>query len=233
MIWIDNIKLELYKKYSISPVMMENYQTRYKRFYHRAVFRFELKGVISHSIWDRRDWQGSNEVSRCLIQALGDEVKIRNEWSETFVYFNDLDRLIDAVPKQYRKNLIRLELMQTDAIKAVQKFTHDYPVELTVRKTLPHSQYRYRIYLTNSGKVRRSIGTNNLTAICSALTAYDGLKLDSRFMVYAPRAGYTPDVYFYAKTLDWLPLIYMMEPRFIKRIEQFATIEEIKNDTTA
>ena len=232
MTWIDNTKLELRKKYWISPVIIENYQTRYKRFHHRAAFRFEVKGKseMPRGIWDRRDWQSSNEVARSLRQALGDEVKIRNEWSETFVYFNDLDGLIKALPRRYRNNLVRLELMLSDAIEAKQKFTHDYPVTLTVKKHLPYNRYRYRVYLVTSSKVRRSIGTDNLTAICSALTAYDGLKLDSRFMFYAPRAGYAPNVYFYAETLDWLPLIYMMEPRYIKRIEQFATTEEIKNN---
>jgi hypothetical protein len=233
MTWINDIKQQVKKDYNIEPRIVENYQTRYKKYHHRAAFRFEIApGEPSYS-WSGHDWQSSGRMARGLRDAMGDNVRIRNEWTETFVYFNDLTVLLDAVPRQYQKSLIRLEIMQPEAVAAKQNFTHDYPVELSVRKQLPYNRYRYRIHLAGSGKIRKSIGESNLAAIYDVLKAYEGIQISSKFSRYATRAWYLPDTYFYAETLDWLPIIYIMEPRYIKRIEQFITTKEIHNETTA
>lgn len=228
MTWINDIKQQVKKDYKVEPRIVENYQTRYKQYHHRAAFHFELDKSDPGYSWSRHDWMSSTRMARSLRDAMGDNVRIRNEWTETFVYFNDLSALMNAVPRQYRKNLIRLEIMQPEAVVAKQNFTHDYPVELSVRKQLPYDRYRYRIHLTGSGKIRKSIGESNLSAIYSALQAYEGLKFSNSFGRYATRAWYLPDTYFYAENLDWLPMIYIMEPRYIKRIEQFTTTKELK-----
>lgn len=232
MTWINEITQQVKKDYNVEPRIVENYQTRYKKYHHRAAFRFTLDDYGPGPNWIRRDWESSVAMGRSLQSVLDNNVRIRNEWTETFVYFTDLTAFLDALPQQYRKNLIRLEIMRPAAVVAKKNFTHDYPVELSVRKQLPHNRYRYRIYLTSSGKIRKSIGEPNLSAIYSALQAYEGLKFNNSFSRYATRAWYLPDTYFYAENLDWLPMIYLMEPRYINRIEQFATTEELKNETT-
>lgn len=237
MTWINEIESGLISRYNISPRIVENYKTRYKYYNHRAVFYFQNDDP---DIWDRQfsrfgrhDWTKASKLRIVLIDKLGKDIKFRNEWYETFVYFKDLDALITAIPEDLLESLECLELMSPSAESAKQNFSHEYPVELSIRPRLPFDKYRYRIYTATSTKVRNSIGRENLLNIYGSLKAYDGIHISGRFERYVDRS-WNPDTYFYSETLDWLPLIYMMDPRYIKRIEQFKTTKELDdNDTTA
>lgn len=246
MTWINDIERELESRYSITPRITENYKTRYRRYNHRAVFFFErddtekaenireatsLGWNYRFSFYERHDYKQVIKLKDAIVPKLGNSVKIRNEWYETLVYFENLDSFLSAVPAEQLENLIRLELMAPLAVSAKQNFSHDYPVELTVKPRLPFDKYRYRIYTATSSKVRRSIGTENLLSIYGSLKAYEGIYVPERFERYVER-HWNPDTYFYSETLDWLPLIYMMDPRYIKRIEQFKTTEELEQDDT-
>ena len=237
MTWIEKVKHDLWKQYRITPRIVENFKTRYKKYNHRATFFFENTedpwkqappGYHRWYFYKRQDYEKIRNLKRSLVD-LGDSIKFRNEWHETFVYFESLKSLLDAVPGEYLENIRTLELMNKDTISAKENFTHDYPVELTVRPKLPFDKYRYRVYTATSSKVRYNIGTDNLRGIYRALTAYDGIYIPDRFIQYSGH-NWNPDTYFYSETLDWLPLLYMMEPRYIKRIEQFKTVEELQNN---
>lgn len=237
MTWINEIQRDLQSRYNINPSIVENYKTRYKHYNNRAVFYFQNDNP---DIWDRpfsrfgrHDWTKASKLRIILTDKLGKDIKFRNEWYETFVYFKNLDTLIAATPKYLLESLECLELMSPLAEAAKQNFSHEYPVELSIRPRLPFDKYRYRIYTATSTKVRNSIGRENLLNMHGSLKAYDGIYMSDRFERYADRS-WNPDTYFYSETLDWLPLIYMMDPRYIKRIEQFKTTEELEdNDTTA
>lgn len=245
MTWINDIERDIESSYSITPHIVENYKTRYRRYNHRAVFYLVehadekadhvedlFKGTsFSHYTFGRHDWRKATQLRSALLAKLGNTAKLRNEWIETFVYFEDVNDFLKAVPKDLLQYLRKLELMAPGAVSAKQNFSHDYPVELTVKPRLPFDKYRYRIYTATSSKVRRSIGTENLLSIHGSLKAYEGIYIPDRFERYVER-HWNPDTYFYSETLDWLPLIYMMDPRYIKRIEQFKTSKELEQDDT-
>ena len=105
-------------------------------------------------------------------------------------------------------------------------------MSLTVSKKLPFNRYRYRVYVTNSGKVRRSIGPSNLRHIFGALNNYSGIKFTQCFKRYHDKEWtYIPSLYFYAESLDWLPIIVLTEPRYVTRIEEIKTSKEIENES--
>lgn len=235
MTWIDDVQTKIKKQYKIAPLIAENYKTRYKHYHNRAGFRLVLddKNFEETSYWRNHDWGKFHQLKAALTSKLGNNIKLRNEWFETFVYFKDLDAFLAAIPKNLIPYLSSLELMNPCAIVAKENFVHDYPVDLVVKPRLPFDKYRYRIYTATNGKVRNSIGQENLLSIYGSIKAYDGIYVPQRFERYVERS-WNPDTYFYSETLDWLPLIYMMDPRYIKRIEQFKTTKELEeNDATA
>lgn len=225
MTWIKEIKKHVREQYNLYPRITENYHLRYKKFCHRATLT--IKSQERHLTGN-----SSYVIDHKLKKTYGDSIRVRNEWGGTFVYFNDLDQFLLNLPGDVKSYLTKLEVMNPDAVSTIKNFKHEYPVDLKVTTRLPLKKYRYRVYITSSGKVRKSIGEENLSAICNVLSKYDGLELPSSFKIYAANPRYIPSVYFYATTLDWLPIIYLMDPKFINRIEHFKTKEEINNEPT-
>ena len=226
MTWIDEIRKNVKKKYKISPYISENYTVRYKKYYHRATFRSNREDFLSSSFM----W--SSAIAKELGKSLGNSVRIRNSWYEIYVYFSDLDHLLDSIPKKHIKKLSHLEIMDPVAIAATKEFSHEYPVELVIRNKLPFDKYRYRVYTVSSYTEKARIGEQNLKALQNAITVYDGIRLPRRqysFYNYSP-----PNDYFYAETLDFLQMIYLMEPKYIRSIQQFKTTKELnQHDSTS
>lgn len=237
MTWINDIEKELECRYGIVPDIANNYKLRYNKYTHRASFVFEPdENDVYNSLHSNWYFPHSRRKASALINylktALGDKIKFRHEWYETFVYFNDVYELMSVIPNNYLKNLKKLELMPASVVSATQNFTHDYPVKLVIKNKLPFDKYRYLVYTVTRSKDRRDIGQHNLESIFEAVASYEGIRIPLNFSRFHSRT-YNPDTYFYSETLEWLPIIYLIEPRYVKRIEQIQTTKEINNNDTA
>lgn len=240
MTWINNYSSVLTKKYKLENTnITENFITRYKKYNHRAEFRFKSVDVnntfVSFSYYDRNDWEKTTQLTVILNKALGDNVKIRNEWCSLFVYFTDIDEFFKALPKKFRGGLVSLEIMNKDIVKAKDDYTSDFQIDLTVRKHLPYKSYRYRVWLVSNSRERKRIGSENIKNMSESILNYDGIHVNAReiFQRLIHGRWYCQNLYFYTKTIDFLPMIALMDPRFIKRIEHFKTDKEIKNEYTS
>lgn len=234
MTWITDIEQHVKSKYDVDIRVTENFKTRYKKYHHRAsfIFRYDLSEKNYISPFLNRDYQSSWELSSQLVSKLGESIKIRHEWFETFVYFNDLDEFMSAIPVDKRAKLYTLELMSEAAINAIENFEHDYRVDLVVKKNLPYGRYRYKNYVVSDSRTRVAIGETILTQLYEALTVYDGIKVSNSFIRTHKHKWIDSNTFFYSESLDWLPMISLMDPRYIKRIEQFKTTKELNNETT-
>lgn len=235
MTWTSKLKQDLKNKYNISIKVSENLKKRYGK-NHRASFWFDNNtevGELNRYIYHRKDVNKSWQLKQHLRRKFGSDVKIRNEWSDDFVYFDDLYTFLDCVPKKYLKHMTSLEVMDPLLIEAQNIKLDDYQKEISFCKKLPFDKYRYQVYIVTSVNERNNIGHDNLLHLRLSIEAYDGIKGNDTFSKSHKHRYWVPDTYFYAETLDWLPLVRLMEPRYIKKIKQFKTLEEIQNENSA
>lgn len=234
MTWTKNLENKINTKFGISARVHENFKSRYKRYHHRAAFKFvrQHNDSMKDFFLDRHDWEQAHELTVCLTKALGDAVRVRNEWYETFVYFENLENFLSAVTEKQMKSLLYIDAMSDINIRAKDNYESDFRINLSVVRQLPYKKYRYRIWLVTSSKQRHNIGLQNITQMCDTINAYDGIRQTSAFERIKQGRYYCDNLYFYSETLDFLPMIALMDSRFIKHIEHFKTSEEIKNETT-
>lgn len=232
MTWITDIKEHISRRYKIQPFIKENHKTRYKKFHNKATFAFvkENTNLLYH---ERHDHTSSMEVVRSVKTKLKNDVKFRFEWwFETLAYFNDIDNFLKSIPKKYLHNIVSLELMNPAEISAIKEHRDIYPVTMSVANKLPHNRYRYRIHVLTASTARRKIGQTNLLQIYNAISSYDGIQFTPSFSkskthMYIPAGS----AYFYADTIDWIPMIILLEPTYIKKIELIKTKQEIENES--
>ena len=225
MTWIEDTKRSIAKNYNITPRVVENDRTRYG-YHHRAVF---FKEYDSRR---RNRWSVLYALSRMIRDRDGfDEfARTRVEYDSVYVYFSDLDRFLSSLDQDVLRQITKLELTDPAAISAINKYTHEYPVSLTVKRKLPHGKYRYRIHVNTSHKTRKMIGEDTLRHVKETLKTYGGVRMPWSFEAHASRINTYSTLYFYAEDLEWLPMIYLMVPNYIKKIEHFKTTEEINNE---
>ncbi len=219
MTWITDIKNHIEKKYSTTVKVVESSQTRYK-FQHRAVFNFYVKDFPLNHLTSRNDF-------KCiLVDKLQDQIKIRSDWTTTFVYFNDIDQLMSAVPAEYFLTLDRLEIMHPNTNAVIEQSDELYPVIPLLKKKLPHNRYRYRILCNN--RLLYTMPKQEVHNLCSVIESYEGVRLCNNFKY---RWRYD-EKYFYAESLEWLALLIMIEPRLIRQIQRYVTPGELELETT-
>ena len=229
MTWITNKQDWLKKTYNVEPKVIENTKVRYKKYCNRAVFNLRDESADRYY---RYDPEKSSKLHKALT-PLGNSIRMRHEWIYMHVYFNDLVELMDAIPSKLYNDLVSIELMSDEHADAILNYKHDYPVRLTVANKLPYDCYRYRVYVASSSKVRKKIGASNLAHIYNAITAYDGIKFTPSFAYTKNTEWCWTNTYFYAKDLDWLPMITLMEPTYIRQIEEIKTKKEVENESSA
>ena len=229
MTWTVDLKTHIHKKYGVDLEIKKSCQQRYG-FKNRAAFHFAR--IDEKQPFNA--WRMGRILERMLSERIdkNDCYKIRVEWLETFVYFNDLDAVLDAVPENLLPNLRSIEMADPRLTSYKKSNADDYPVEIVLSKRLPHAQYGYRVHCVSSGKIRGRVGEQNLQGLANAIKSYDGIKTTNMFEYYSNKARAVPNHYFYCKSLEWLPIILMTEPNYIKRIDKFITTKELENETT-
>jgi hypothetical protein len=240
MTWTTDIKHELKHKYNIVTRVSENFKPRYKK-YHRACFEF-INPKIGHGddgdvyynryLYNRKDIQKSLELKKYINKNLGPNVLIRNDFYGDFVYFDNLTYLLDNIPQEFHKHIHSLEIMAPDFIKQQHTDFMNIPGEITFCTKLPFDKYKYQVYIVTSASERKKIGHSNLLHLRNVIEAYNGIKGNNTFTESHKHSWYVPETYFYAKTLDWLPMIQLMEPRYIRKIKQYKTRKEVKNENS-
>lgn len=207
----------------------ENLKFFYKDFAHKATF--SLMYHSNNRLGWSTNWELGHKIFQHLALTMQTSTRTRAGYLEGYVYFNDVDDFLNSIHSSHLQHLVKLDLMDQSLIDASQKFTHDYSVKLAVVKSLPWDTYRYKIHVNTSSKIRKSIGVQTMSAIANLLKCYNGIKVTDRFERHASRVySYSSGTYFYSQDLDWLPIVTMMDPRYIKNIEQFKTQTEINNE---
>jgi hypothetical protein len=228
MMQTDLIQRQLKTQHGVDVRVTENLKIFYKNFAHKATFGLRFRNFNSN--WGT-DYIRGEDIYRHLTATMKTEIRTRIGFQEGYVYFNDLDDFLSAIGNLHIKDLNALALMDQAVITAGKKFTHEYSVKLAVVKSLPWDTYRYKIYVNTSSKMRKRIGDQTLSAIANLLKSYNGIKFTDRFEFFATRSYvYSSGTYFYSQDLEWLPMIALMDPRYIKHIEQFKTQTEINNE---
>ena len=236
MTWITNLKYELEHKYNITPRVSENFKSRYKK-HHRACFEFinpELVDYVFNNkyLYNRKDFNKSTELKKYINENFGSDIIIRNDCYGDFVYFNDLTDLLDNIPQEFIDNIRSLEIMDPTLVKAQNTDSTNHQTEIAFCAKLPFDKYRYQVYIVTSANERNNIGHDNLLHLRLSIEAYNGIKVNDTFTQSHKHRWWVPETYFYAETLDWLPIIQLMEPRYIRRIKQYKTLKEVKNENS-
>lgn len=235
MTWITDLKTVLENKYNITPRVSENYRQRYKK-YHRACFRFDAQVLypdddFNRYLYNRQDIAKSHRLRKWVNANFSSDIAIRNDWHNDFVYFNDLSLLLDSLPSEFLEHLHSLEIMDPLLVDS-SKDTDDHQNEITFCDKIPFDKYRYQVYIVTSANERNKIGHDNLLHLRLSIESYDGIKVNDTFTKSHKHRNWVPETYFYAENLDWLPLVRLMEPRYIRKIKQYKTLKEVQNETT-
>ena len=207
-----------------------NNKVFYKKLYHKATFEFKTRGKDRHG-YIQTDWIRGQDMFRSLEKTMTSDIRCKMDFCEGRVYFADYNDLIANLRDEDFQRLLSVEIMPEQTIAAINDFKHEYQVILSVVKSLPFDTYRYKVHINTSSKIRKQIGTHNLGSIVNLLTAYDGIKITESFAIAARSTRpYSSSTYFYCKDLEWLPMIILMDPRYIKRIEQLKTQMELNDE---
>jgi hypothetical protein len=232
---MNDLAKDLKNKYNITPRISENYKQRYKK-YHRACFKFDMEYVRDDNfdkyLYSRKDIAKSHRLRKWVNANLKFDIAVRNEWSCDFVYFNDLTYLLDNIPKEFRDYIHSLEIMDPALVDAQNTKFDDQQIEIAFCTKLPFDKYRYQVYIVTNNSDRNNIGYDNLLHLRKSIEAYNGIKSNNTFAQSHKYSWWVPETYFYSETLDWLPIIRLMEPRYIKKIKQFKTLEEVQNENS-
>jgi hypothetical protein len=116
--------------------------------------------------------------------------------------------------------------------KLAEPVTDSFRTVNTLCKKLPYNRYRYKIHWAVQSKDKRLIGIDAMNAIALQLSNFDQIKPGGKMMYKEMARVYTSwsSTYFYAEDLDWVPMICLIDERFIKKIERFQTQEEVESE---
>jgi len=233
--WIENLQNKISQQYQISPIITENYKLKYSKYKHRITFILVKNNTTGHYLgFDTFDYVYASRIMKLVKQErLDGTVKTRNHWIEFYIYFNEnVDEYLGKFNAEILSKITEIQAMPDFVFRESNAFVHDYPVQLEIKNALPFKKYRYKIFITASCTLRKEIGRQNLNHLYNTITQYDDIRESPSFHRTQGKEMVWDEVYFYTKTLDLVPMIYLIEPRFIRNIIEFRTIEEINEPTT-
>ena len=165
---------------------------------------------------------------------------LRMEHNGTRIYTTKLPEVLDLLQGSnlhYKDvpvmDLITDILMMDPAYQAKlqQPVTDSFRTVNTLCKKLPYNRFRYKIHWAAQVNDKRKIGIDALNAIAAQLQNMDQIRL-GRHMFAELLRPYTSwhSTYFYAEDLDWVPIICLIDERFIKKIERYQTQQELESE---
>jgi len=229
-VFAGNLKL-YYNQYPYSITLISPHDARY--------------GLDSEQAHQVHRYRSSFYALKRLMKRKLSSVRhsTRIEFNSMRIYTVDPMELLDFVVKSkilvedeisISKAIYRIELMDDACLgKLRQPVTDSIKTTNVVAKRLPWGKYRYRIHWACMGRDKRNIGMENLIAITDQLKNFDQLRISSSALHEISGRNYYTSwsaTYFYAEDLDWLPIVCLIDGRFIKKIERFQTEEELKEE---
>jgi len=238
MTWTDQ-KDQIRKIRNLRNVqVVKNYKQYYKKYNHKMLFVFTEKSDSDYGYQYRRFVYNKNlNQKNKLITALNKHkiaYKLVDNYLDTLVYVEDVNTALKAVPSSVKKYCQSVHLMDESVAEFYRTFTtEDFKGMLTVKKSLPHGRYRYRVNFSKSSKKYLDIDESQLSSAAKLLQGYKGLHFPYGFeqrLVSMKRS--CTSAYFYAENLNWLSMFLLATPSIIHSIELFKTEEEINKGET-
>jgi len=241
MSWINELAADLLTRYQIDAEVKENLALKFGKWQHRVTMDLSLEAEEDDDVYPQLDVFGRprKPYKRCLrasgVAAIYKNRGVTAHWragsdAQMFVYTNNLEELLTILSYDHRLRVKVIEYMRPEtATSYAAGPTSQYKTSLTVKKNLPYGLYRYKIHVVTNKKTRTSIGKKNLAAVISQLDNYE-VHLPVTFRERAELFVAHSDNYFYSVDLEWLTIISIIDPRWVKHIEEIKTLEEVQNE---
>lgn len=164
---------------------------------------------------------------------VGDEnvVKTRIEGYTLRIYTKDLTTTLDKMRPAWRRMIKLIECMEPHVENHIVKAPKDTyrTLDRVVRK-LPYGDQKFKIYYANRSSVKQAIGPESLAGILFQLQQYNSVRWTRGLAdSITDKYGNWHENFFYSTDLDWLPLVTLIDGRFIKRIERLTVESEIES----
>lgn len=190
--------------------------------------------VSKHTDWrdhkEHNDWRMIMHKLKETIHHSKIKHVIRMEWSTLRIFTNDVEDILKIMPpKILKENLDSVGIMRDDVRASLMEKPDTYRSVYTVVKKLPWDQYRHKVYYVNDARHKRMIGKDALEAIAQQISQTPGVKWTRKHQDNCSSLSHSYDApYFYSTDLDWLPMVMLINPRFIKKIEHIKLESEIE-----
>lgn len=181
---------------------------------------------------DHTKWRNTmHNIRTCIESNLADgDYSIRMEWCTLRIFTNEVDKVLSVLPKDViRKYLESIGIMRDDVRASLVQKPGTYKSIYTVAKKLPFDQYRYKIHYVSDSRQKRAIGKDALEAISQQISQTPGVKWTIKHDNNCSSLGHNWNAtYFYSTDLDWMPMVMLIDSRFIKKIEYIKLESEIE-----
>ena len=212
--------------------------TNLKLFYNRYPHCINLEGwgrVPYNDLYKLRTSLIS--VKRLMRRKMYGKTATRIEHGGLRIYTHDVIGVLDLIHSSsvfYNDAHVMSYIKEIQIMDPLYQAKLNEPVTDSFRtvnvlcKKLPYNRYRYKIHWATQNKDKRLIGADAMNAIAIQLSNFDQIKQNAKLFSEMART-YTSwkNTYFYAEDLDWVPMICLIDERFIKKIERFQTEEEL------
>ena len=175
-------------------------------------------------------WRRIMDDLRFLLKKHKIDHVSRMEWSTLRIFTNDLDSVIKVLPANIqRRELESVSIMRDEVRATYENKPGIYRSVYTVVKKLPWDQYRHKVYYVNDARQKRAIGREALEAISRQIASTPGVLWTDKHRHNCDNLNHNyKATYFYSTDLDWMPMVMLINPRFIKKIEHIRLESEIE-----
>jgi hypothetical protein len=219
----DNLKL-FYGQYPHSIFLHGFAQSRHNDFYRVKNMFSSLKRALKKKF---------TEVN---LATRNEEMGMRiytNKLPEVLALIKSCNISYNDVPVMRFVTDIHIMDPATEA-KLRQPVTDSFRTVNVICKQLPFKKYRYKIHWATHSRDKRKIGHEALTAIKLQLANIEQIRTTKGLLAELDRTYSSwHSTYFYAEDLDWVPMICLIDWRFIKKIERYQTQEELESEMTS
>lgn len=214
-------------KFHKSVDVRENVKLYYGKYGHVVTITrpSDYRDQSAHQKWRKI----MHDLRLLLEQHKVDHVS-RMEWSTLRIFTNDLDSVIKVLPANIkRRELESVGIMRDEIRASYADKPETYRSVYTVVKKLPWNQYRHKVYYVSDARQKRAIGREALSAIAQQISSTPGVLWTAKHKHNCDNLNHNwKATYFYSTDLDWMPMVMLINPRFIKKIEHIRLESEIE-----
>lgn len=187
----------------------------------------DYRDHTAHSAWRTSMFNMRAALEKAHTDS---DYSVRMEWSTMRIFTNDISKVISALPKDVvRKYLDSVGVMRDDVRASLMQKPDTYKSVYTVVKKLPWDLYRYKIHYVSDARHKRAIGKEALEAISEQISQTPGVMWSGKHVRNCSSLAHNWNAtYFYSVDLDWMPMVMLIDPRFIKKVEHIKLESEIE-----